>query len=158
MKIFLERDLLKKIDQCFTRLNSSPLPVPDDIDDRYWWLHVSAPYGIVAHNALLEPYFIYANQAALTCFKYSRDEFLQLQSRFSASYKDRAERQRLLDGVQRNGIAYHYSGIRMDKMNMPFTIYDGIVWQLTDKRFGSHENTWGQAACFYYQLNNKVSL
>ncbi|EKT63803.1 MEKHLA domain-containing protein [Providencia burhodogranariea] len=158
MKIFLERDLLKKIDMCFMRLNNSPLPVPDDIDDRYLWLHECAPYAIVAHDALLDPYFIYANQTALTCFKYSREEFLQMRSRFSAIYGERAERQRLLDDVHHNGIVYDYSGIRIDKMKMPFTIYDGIVWQLTDERYGSHENTWGQAACFYYQLNDKVSV
>lgn len=144
-----EWEQLIEIDRYFTLLNGEPLAVPQGIRNRLEWLHQHAPFGILAHNAKADPHFIYANQTALDCFKYSNEEILRLPSRLSAAPDDRAERQRLLDEVQRQGIAYDYRGTRIDKMNNPFTIYDGIIWQLGDP--ATEQGVWGQAACFFYQ-------
>lgn len=149
MKEANERERLAEIDRYFTLLHGEPLAVPQGIGDRLAWLHQHAPFGLLAHNTGADPHFIYANQMALDCFKYSREEILRLPSRLSAGADDRAERQRLLDEVQRQGIAYDYRGTRIDKMNSPFTIYNGIIWQLGDP--ATEQGIWGQAACFLYQ-------
>ena len=70
---------------------------------------------------------------------------LFLPSRFSASTSNRSEREQLLRAVSQNGIAYNYSGDRIDKSGNSFTIYDGIVWELKDQ----NGEKWGQAALFY---------
>jgi len=137
--------LLKQIDESFAKLNGSVLPCPDNINDRYKWLDEAAPYSILAHNADKDPHFIYANQYALTCFKYTEEEMLALPSRLSAGEQDREERQKLLDTVTKKGIAYNYEGPRVDKNGNTFNIYDGIVWQL---RFDDG-TIWGQGAIFW---------
>jgi len=143
-------DLLKKIDNCFLNLNGNYLPCPYGIADRYEWLHEKAPYSILAHNTDADPHFVYANEYALSCFKYSREEMLSLPSRLSAAEQDRAERQRLLQIVTRDGIAYNYEGPRVDKQGNFFTIYDGILWQLTE----DNGEVWGQGALFWTEKGN----
>ncbi|MEQ4512873.1 MEKHLA domain-containing protein [Dickeya zeae] len=137
--------LLRRIDECYRALNGKELYCPEDVEDRYLWLDQAAPYSILAHSSTSDPVFIYANQCALRCFKYSYEEMLQLPSRLSASPADRAERQKLLDIVTRDGIAKNYTGPRVDKQGNTFTIYDGEVWQLGY----NSGNVWGQAALFW---------
>ncbi len=144
------RSLLKRIDKSFQELNGNPLPSPPDIPDRYTWLHENAPYSILAHNADTDPHFVYANVYALSCFKYTSEEMLSLLSRLSAAEQDRAERQRLLEIVKRNGIAYAYEGPRVDKYGNSFMIYDGVLWQLAD----ADNKIWGQGALFWTQKGN----
>ncbi|WP_054633651.1 MEKHLA domain-containing protein [Pantoea stewartii] len=136
--------LLKRIDDRYRMLTGNGLYCPEHIADRYRWLHEDAPYSILAHNREADPVFVYANRCALDCFHYSLAEMLQLPSRLSAGPADRAERQRLLDSVRRNGIATDYSGPRVNKQGETFTIYEGEVWQSEE-----HEADWGQAALFW---------
>jgi hypothetical protein len=56
-----------------------------------------------------------------------------LPSRLSAELPNRAERQRLLDAVTRNGFISDYRGLRIAKSGRRFWIEDGIVWQLVDR-------------------------
>jgi len=140
-----KRKLIQTIDDSFHKLNGKPLPCPPDVDDRLRWLDEEAPYSILAHNADKDPHFVYANKYALTCFKYTEEEMLALPSRLSAGEQDRAERQRLLEKVTSDGIAYNYEGPRVDKNDKTFNIYDGIVWQLKD----DNGTIWGQGALFW---------
>ncbi|NKI75606.1 MEKHLA domain-containing protein [Dickeya sp. CFBP 2040] len=137
--------LLKRIDECYEAVNGKRLFCPESIEDRYLWLDQQAPYSILAHGGGTDPIFIYANNCALRCFKYSHEEILRLPSRLSASPSDRAERQKLLDIATRDGIAKNYTGPRVDKHGNFFTIYDGEVWQLGY----NSDNVWGQAALFW---------
>ncbi|WP_409526879.1 MEKHLA domain-containing protein [Rhizobium sp. P40RR-XXII] len=108
------------------------------------WLYRDAPFVVVAHNTDADPRFVYANKAAQNCFEYPWDEFVTLPSRLSAELPDRAERQRLLDAVTRDGFISDYRGLRIAKSGRRFWIEDGIVWQLVDR----DGNLRGQAATF----------
>jgi hypothetical protein len=99
---------------------------------------------VLAHNTDADPRFIYANRAAQRCFEYSWAEIDSMPSRLSAEAPNRAERQRLLDAVSRDGYVGGYRGIRIAKSGRRFSIEDGIVWQLIDAR-GVYR---GQAAMF----------
>lgn len=149
MKLFPEREILSEIDACFAHFHGSALPIPENVSDRYQWLHELAPYAILAHDASSDPHFIYANHAALKYFNYTQQEFMALPSKLSAKEGGREERQRLLDDVTQHGIAYGYTGIRVDKMNQPFVIRDGIVWQLVPLPSTLNQAPWGQGALFY---------
>ena len=137
--------LIPQIDDNFFHRNGKALPAPPDISARAQWLHSEAPYSILAHGTGDDPHFIYANQFALSCFKYDGEELLQLPSRLSAAPQDRSERERLLQDVTLHGIAYDYSGPRVDKYGHTFTIYDGVVWRLSEP----DGTPFGQAALFW---------
>lgn len=143
-----KNELLHLIDQSFFFLSDQLLPTPKEIKemDRLEWLHNRAPYAIVAQNNKEVPNFIYANKFAMSCFKYSEEEMLSLPSYLSAAPDAQAERNKLLEQVQLNSIAYHYSGIRLTKFNEPFTINDGIIWKIFEH--GNHGKIIGQAALF----------
>jgi hypothetical protein len=108
------------------------------------WLYHHAPFAVVAHNTDPDPRFVYANKTAQACFEYSWEEFTSLRSRFSAEAPDRAERQRLLDAVARDGFVTSYQGVRIARSGRRFWIKDGVVWQLIDENGRWH----GQAATF----------
>jgi PAS domain S-box-containing protein len=94
------------------------------------WLYAEAPACVLAHDTEPDPRFIYANRAAQELFGYDWEEFIGLPSRLSAEAPDRAERQRLLDAVARDGFATGYAGVRIAKSGRRFRIEDGILWQL----------------------------
>lgn len=125
----------------YARLVGAPLVPPGTDAD---WLYRDAPFVVVAHGTDQDPKFIYANQAAQTCFEYSWQEFMTLPSRLSAEAPDRAERQKLLDEVARNGFLSGYRGLRVAKTGRRFIIEDGVVWELVDRAGLRH----GQAATF----------
>jgi len=125
----------------YARLVGAPLVPPGKNAD---WLYRDAPFVVVAHGTDQDPKFIYANQAAQTCFEYSWQEFMTLPSRLSAEASDRAERQKLLDEVTRNGFLSGYRGLRVAKTGRRFIIEDGVVWELVDRAGLRH----GQAATF----------
>lgn len=113
------------------------------------WIHRESPYGLVFHNNDDDPLFIYGNERALSCFKYSREIFYGMPSRFSASAVDREARQALLKSVTTSGIAWGYNGYRVDRHGHPFMIYDGVVWEVlndTGKRLGQAALFWLQPA------------
>lgn len=138
-------NLIKQIDDSFRELSGEDLYRPPTIHNPYQWLHEDAPYSILVHNTATDPHFIYANKYALSCFKYTPTEMLSLPSRLSAKELDRSERELLLQSVTRDGIAYNYTGLRVDKYGNSFTIYDGVVWQLRNDK----GETWGQGALFW---------
>ncbi|MGH8261763.1 MAG: MEKHLA domain-containing protein [Steroidobacteraceae bacterium] len=108
------------------------------------WLYLEAPFAVLAHDEAMDPRFIYGNRAAQTCFEYEWDELVGLPSRLSAETPERAERQRLLEAVRRDGVVTGYQGVRIAKSGRRFRIEDGVIWQLVDERGVVH----GQAAAF----------
>jgi MEKHLA domain len=96
------------------------------------WLYKDAPACVLAHNTEPDPRFIYANKCAQTLLEYSWNEIVSLPSRLSAEAPNRAERQRLLDAVARDGFATGYSGVRISKSGRRFLIEDGVLWELRD--------------------------
>ena len=108
------------------------------------WLYARAPFAVLAHSTDADPLFVYANRAAQAAFGYDWSDFVGLPSRLSAEAPERAERQRLLDAVARDGFVEGYAGIRVARSGRRFPIRDGVVWQLIDEA-GTHR---GQAATF----------
>jgi PAS domain S-box-containing protein len=126
----------------FRRLVGRPLiPEPDLGPD---WLYAQAPFSVLAHDTSTDPRFVYANRAAQRAFGYDWDAFVGMPSRLSAEAPERAERQRLLDAVARDGFVSDYAGIRVAKDGRRFPVTEGIVWQLVD----ADGSVRGQAATF----------
>ncbi|MDQ0740284.1 MEKHLA domain-containing protein [Pseudomonas sp. W4I3] len=138
--------VIQWLDESYRQWAGEGLPCPmAHKGSREEWIHTHAPYSLVSHNDDADPHFIYANECALACFKYSREEFYAMPSRFSASSLDRVERQALLEVVTTKGIASGYTGFRVDRNGGSFTIHDGIVWEVLDEN-GVRK---GQAALFW---------
>jgi hypothetical protein len=108
------------------------------------WLYFDAPFAVLAHDEGPDPRFIYGNRTAQTCFEYGWSELVGLPSRLSAQTAERAERQRLLDAVRRDGVVTGYRGLRIAKSGRRFWIDDGVIWQLVDEQGVVR----GQAALF----------
>ncbi|KGM30960.1 MEKHLA domain-containing protein [Inquilinus limosus MP06] len=146
VSLALDPDFLRLLSGSHARLVGTPL-LPEDAGDdadRAQWLYESAPFCVLAHNTDADPRFVYANKAAQARFEYGWDEFITLPSRLSAEAPDRAERQRLLDTVTRDGFIADYRGIRIAKSGRRFRIEKAVVWQLIDEAGTLH----GQAAAF----------
>ena len=125
----LDRDFFDLLTGSYARLVGAPLIAPGHDPA---WLYHDAPFVVVAHNTEADPQFIYANKAAQACFEYSWEEFTALRSRFSAEAPDRAERQRVLEAVARNGFMRGYRGLRIARSGRRFWIEEGLIWQLVD--------------------------
>ena len=67
-----------------------------------------------------------------------------LPSRLSAEQPDRAERQRLLDAVTRDGFVDNGRGLRVARSGRRFWVENFTVWQLIDET----SKRLGQAAIF----------
>jgi PAS domain-containing protein len=140
-------DFLRLLAGSHARLVGAPLLSEDaggDDETRARWLYEAAPFCVLAHNTDADPRFVYANRAAQARFEYGWDEFTGLPSRLSAEAPDRAERQRLLDAVTRDGFIGDYRGLRIAKSGRRFWIESATVWQLIDEAGALH----GQAAAF----------
>lgn len=106
------------------------------------WLYEDAPFCLLAHDTQEDPRFVYANLTAQRCFEYSWDEFTGMPSRLSAEAPDRADRQRFMDAVQRQGFVSDYGGMRIAKSGRRFRIEQATVWNL----LGRDGIRYGQAA------------
>lgn len=131
MNLKTDPDFFALVTGSFRRLVGRPL-VPEAGGDAAW-LYAQAPFAVLAHDTAADPRFVYANRAAQAAFGYVWDEIVGLPSRFSAEAPERAERQRLLDAVARDGFVADYRGLRIAKSGRRFPISDGIVWQLVDE-------------------------
>lgn len=137
----VDSDFFDLLTGSFARLVGKPLVSEGQGPD---WLYRDAPFAVLAHNTDADPRFIYANKAAQTCFEYGWDAFITLPSRLSAEAPDRAERQRLMESVTRDGFISDYRGIRISRTGRRFWIENGIVWNLIDR----DGHLRGQAATF----------
>ncbi|GAC1038041.1 MEKHLA domain-containing protein [Pseudomonas sp. No.117] len=139
--------LLPLLEASYRHWLGQSLPRPPGLPqaEALTWLHERAPYALLAHGNESDPLFCYANEQASRCFGYPHAEFIGMPSRFSASPKDRDERQRLMEAVGRQGYASGYEGWRVDKAGEAFQIHAGVVWNLIDVE-GAR---LGQAALFW---------
>ncbi|GJE76942.1 MEKHLA domain-containing protein [Methylorubrum suomiense] len=119
-------------------------PLVSDATADAAWLYAVAPFAVLAHDTSADPLFVYANRAAQAAFGYDWQDIIGMPSRLSAEAPERAERQRLLDAVARDGFVADYRGVRIAQSGRRFPITDGVVWQLVDAAGRIH----GQAATF----------
>lgn len=103
-----------------------------------------APFFVASHNTDEDPVLTYGNRTALELFEMDWDQFTSTPSRFTAEAPERAERDRLLTTVARQGYIDDYSGIRISSSGRRFRIHRATVWNLLDET-GSEI---GQAATF----------
>ena len=103
-----------------------------------------SPAVIVSHGTQDDPIFNYGNQAALSLFEMSWEQFTQLPSRKSAEPLNREERGRLLEAVTRQGFIDDYSGVRISAKGRRFHIPKAIVWNVVNEE----RKLVGQAATF----------
>jgi hypothetical protein len=104
-----------------------------------------APYGVVSHNTEPDPLFNYGNKTALRLFQMEWSAFTNLPSRKSAEPVNRAERERLLARVTKDGFIDDYRGIRISSTGVRFRIEHATVWNVINAK-GVY---CGQAAVFY---------
>lgn len=136
------KTLLQMVEKSYLHwTKGEDLPIPEaEIYHKYDWLHNKAPFGLLVHNTMDDPIYIYANEFAQKVFGYTLDEFLSLPSRLNTLPSGQADRNRLLQDIESNGIANGYTGMRVSKRGEKFTISQGIIWQVLDdsgKRFGT---------------------
>jgi hypothetical protein len=103
-----------------------------------------APFIMASHGNENDPIFNYANRAALALFETSWTEFTSMSSRLSAEPSERAERERLLERVNRDGFIDDYSGVRITSSGRRFHIRRATVWNVIDENKALH----GQAVMF----------
>jgi len=126
------------------RLGKDLAPPELDPNAAALWLYEQAPFCLLVHNTAADPRFVYANRTAQVCFEYGWDEMTLLPSRQSAEPPDRAERQRFIEAVARDGFATGYRGLRAAKSGRQFWIEDVTMWQLVD----ASGSLRGQAAVY----------
>ena len=125
------------------RLLQRPLLPAEGDGDPAWRLY-HAPFVVLAHDAAPDPVFFYANRLAQALFEMPWAELVCLPSRLSAEAASRAERQRLLERVTRQGFIEDYGGVRISRSGRRFRISGATVWNLSPE--GSA--VIGQAASF----------
>jgi len=91
------------------------------------------------------PVFVFANRRAQELWEMDWQEFINLESRFSAEPDERQAREHLLNEVQSRGFIDNYSGVRVSKTGKRFLIKSARVWQVLDK---DGVGALGQAVCF----------
>ncbi|MEH2922245.1 MEKHLA domain-containing protein [Samsonia erythrinae] len=150
----IERRLVQEIDASLLKISGESLPCPEDVNDRFLWIHHDAPYALLAHKIAEEPTFIYANQCALNQFKYTEEAFLGMPSKMSATSANREERQAALNQLNTHDIVCNYSGERINKHGETFTIYDGKLWKVSD----TTGHVFAIAALFWPSPNGAVEF
>ena len=103
-----------------------------------------APFVVVSHGTEADPILNYGNQAALTLWEMSWDEFTRTPSRLTAEISNRDDREKLLEAVAANGFVENYSGVRISKTGWRFQISGATIWNLISKS----GEPCGQAATF----------
>lgn len=103
-----------------------------------------APFVVLSHDTAPDPCFTYANATAQRLFEIPWSEFVGMPSGHSAEPVARAERERLLARVARDGYIENYSGVRIARSGRRFQVRNALVWNLVDEA----GNYAGQAACF----------
>ncbi|CAB1367838.1 MEKHLA domain-containing protein [Denitratisoma oestradiolicum] len=136
------RRRVERVAASFRRLLGRPLLPGAGADT--WSALWHAPAVIVAHGTEGDPVFFYGNRLALELFEMDFAAFTRLPSRCSAEPMARAERERLLQRVSRDGYIDDYAGVRISASGRRFRIEQAVVWNLLDADGTQH----GQAATF----------
>jgi PAS domain-containing protein len=95
------------------------------------------PIPILAHSGTpsqsVQPKYTFVNKAAIDLFQYPLDEFIGLESTFSASKENRIKRDELMMRAARDGFVMGINTIRVRKNGKQFEIIDGFVWNIVDR-------------------------
>lgn len=134
------RLLLSSFERFVGRSLLGPAPSDEEQARRLY----DAPFVVLSHGVGPDPAFDYGNRAAQTLFEMSWAELTALPSRLSAEPAHRAERERLLGAVARQGFIDDYRGVRVSRTGRRFRIESAVVWNLVDE-LGVRR---GQAATF----------
>ena len=102
------------------------------------------PFIVLSHGTQEDPILNYGNQAALTLWEMTWEEFTSMPSSLTAEPINRAERARILSQVTRNGYVDDYRGVRISKSGHRFLVERATVWNILDAK-GRYV---GQAATF----------
>jgi hypothetical protein len=105
---------------------------------------MKARFVVLSHGTQADPIFNYGNDAALALFEMDWATLTALPSRCSAEPMHRAERERLLCEVQKQGYSDAYGGVRVSASGRRFRITGARIWMLLD----AAGMTVGQAATF----------
>ena len=127
----------------YSRLLNTPLIIPQEGITLAEALY-NAPFALLSHGTEADPIFNYANKCSQKLFELNWQDFIRTPSRKSADLTDRAERDRLLERVQKFGYIDDYCGVRITSTGRKFEIRNALVWNLTDAE-GQYR---GQAAMF----------
>jgi MEKHLA domain len=103
-----------------------------------------ASFIVISHGTEEDPVLNYGNEAALSLWEMSWEEFTKTPSRLTAEPMNREERARLLAEVARKGFIDDYQGVRISKAGRRFQVEKAIVWNLVDEQ----RRYCGQAATF----------
>lgn len=103
-----------------------------------------APFVCASHDA--DDVFNYGNQAALSLWGMTWNDFVGMPSTKSAEEDDgiQSERRELLDKAAENGVIRDYSGVRQASDGRKFRVDGATVWTITDRE----GNKTGQAVRF----------
>jgi PAS domain S-box-containing protein len=100
---------------------------------------------ILAHSGIPSsnhsPRYTFVNKAAIDLFGYSWNEFIGLESRYSAQEDDRQKRDNMMQRASLEGYVMGYHGIRIRKTGELFHVHDAFIWNIKDG-----ESVIGQAA------------
>lgn len=102
------------------------------------------PFVVLSHGTQGDPVLNYGNQAALTLWEMTWEEFTSMPSSLTAEPINRAERARLLSQVANYGFISDYHGVRISKSGRRFLIEQGTVWNI----LANNGKYVGQAATF----------
>ncbi len=104
----------------------------------------AAPFVVASHGIEAEPILNYGNAKALELWEMNWEEFTTTPSRLTAEPVNQAERARMLQATDRDGIIQNYRGARVSKAGNRFLVEKATVWNVMDK----NKNKIGQAVTF----------
>ena len=104
----------------------------------------AAPFVVASHGGEAEPILNYGNAQALKLWEMNWEEFTTTPSRLTAEPVNQAERARMLQATDRDGIIQNYRGARVSKAGNRFLVEKATVWNVMDK----NKNKIGQAVTF----------
>lgn len=119
------------------------IPASGSLEERARHLF-NVPFVVISHGTEEDPILNYGNQAALTLWEMSWEEFTKTPSRLTAEPMEQAERAKLLTEVSNKGFMDGYRGVRISKTGRRFQVEKAVVWNLIDE----HDRYCGQAATF----------
>lgn len=104
----------------------------------------NASFVLASSDTSSDPLLNYGNLAALKLWELPWQKFTQTPGRYTAEPMERAQRDKFLEEVKKNGFIENYSGIRISSTGKRFEIKKATVWNLMDQ---NHQYA-GQAAMF----------
>lgn len=106
-----------------------PEDKPDDVLVREVFF---APFVLASAGAEPDPVLNYGNQRALELWEMNWETFTRTPGRHTAEAAERADREKFLTTVKKQGYIDNYRGIRVSSTGRRFEILQATVWNLRD--------------------------